>query len=810
MKTLKSKLLIVLLAAMFLSFAGFAATHAFVNAEGEKTFAIESVEFYTRQTYNYLGASNTVTGQRTEYLIRLQAQDDVLSAYDFNQQLSVSDFDSKVIANETALSGVTGGYKLLKHDENCLRLVLNRPLGYIGFTFQSGLTIGEYSSASEAKFYQNVDGSFATEEPEYRVNAVYCGPVGAHANFILVQIAMTKANAVNQDGVNSILLNGKALSEYGSSDVVQWNDGGVLKPNYSNDWDTGWAQYHFRVYLSVALMNGGVTMTFPKGFSTGGAYTTEEEQTFSLPAGSYGSWNNLHTFNYITGNEKSYSIESVAMTARQTHQDASVGYIRTEYTFKLNAAEDVLGNYEDGEEISLPEFSINAKVNDISMNGVNDGVTKYAPFRFYKDGVNSLKVVLGRALGYVSFTIPKNLRIGNCLLSDETATYYQNVDGSFSTVSPEYRVNGVYQVPVGGHANNVIEMIQIAVTKSGEANGTGIAGIKLNGKALAEYSSTEVEFYGAEPNWSIDYDNGYAGYHFRIFVSNDVLKNGAVISFPKGWSANGADATGLTEEQVFCIPAGVTGDYYRQATWSVPEATYTDGTTVTEGVPSYDSENNEFTYTLDSSKFDQGNKKLVGWTVEDGDKKFVKDGEYKSQSGVLTFNAVYLDFATRGGAYIKVNSAEDSGLRWMTDVNKTDYEALTAIAAETGATVEFGTELTTDKLTTALKIVTERWGDTGEDTKTFNGVLTDLASDYYSWEFVAKGYVKVTYSDGTESVIYASYTEELVKRSIKIVASSALADVRDEEEGAYVYPTEDGKYSAYTEEQRNILSQIAK
>lgn len=553
MKTLKNKLFIVLFAVMFLSFAGFAATNGAVYAENDE-FTVNSVTCQLRETFDDL---------RTEYFFKFNADKDILSEYANNTEITIADFDSKVKVNETAISGVQGGYKLYREGYNLLKVVLARPLGYVYFTLLSGVTIGGCTLKNDVILYQDTDGNFITTEPEYRANAVFACPYGADGNITMVQIAMTKPEAANAGVLSLIKVNGKALNEYDASTVMQ---------DWSNDWDAGYAQYHFRVFLANSLINGGTTITFPQGFTTGGKYTTAKEQSFYLPAGNYGDWNNEPSWKPVSAEEKEFGITGIEFCNRQTFKN--LGGIRTEYLFNFSAEGDVLSDFENGAEIWLPFFGCKIKANATPLNGLVNSDATTGRYRLFKESENCLRVSLGSAIGYVSFTLPAGLSIGNYSLK-ENITLYQGIDGKFTTSEPEYRVNGVFARPYyTAEDGNSVTMVQIAMTKANAVNQAGVDSILINGKALSEYGASEVRQWNdggvLRPDYSNDWDDGYAQYHFRIFLSNSFMNGGTTITFPKGFTTGGAYAT--EEEQSFYLGAGIYGDWANEPTWTYVSA----------------------------------------------------------------------------------------------------------------------------------------------------------------------------------------------------------------------------------------------
>lgn len=523
---------------MCLAFFGFAMVSLPTTVKADSSFTVESITYQFRETYN-----SNPGGQRTEYLFKFNAENDVLSGYENAAEITdMTDFGTSVKVNDTAIASATGGYKLYKEGKNLLKVVLGHMLGYVSFTLPKGLTIGGCTLAEDITLYQGIDGNFTATAPEYRVNALYVAALGTEGQ-ATIEIAMTKSAAANKTIMTKVLINGTAFSE--CSDVVQ---------DYWNDWDTGYAGYTVRYHVNQALLNAGMTITFQSGFSTNGTYETSEEQSFYFPAGDYGNWTIYNSLYAIPVEYKEFTVSEIKFDSRQVYNVDALGGIRTEYLFKLDAEGDVLAKYNKGDEIILPDFASRIKVNgtaldSVKLNSVNDVFG--ARYRLYKEDSNLLRVVIGRAAGYVSFTFPANLTIGGYVLK-ASVTYYQNTDGTFTTTAPDYNVNAIYVRPI--YADPWV-IVQFGTTASGVAGSGYTDKLIINGKKLSEYSEADgVRYYGNVVYWDNDYDDGYYGYHFTIYLSYSLLANGLTITVPKGFTPNGTLET--AEERSFYFPAG--------------------------------------------------------------------------------------------------------------------------------------------------------------------------------------------------------------------------------------------------------------
>lgn len=178
---------------------------------------------------------------------------------------------------------------------------------------------------------------------------------------------------------------------------------------------------------------------------------------------------------------------------------------------------------------------------------------------------------------------------------------------------------------------------------------------------------------------------------------------------------------------------------------------------------------------------------LVGW--KDAEGKLYKPGA--AVSGItknMTFEAVTVDFQTLAGAQVRFK--DPTGLRFLSQVKKADYDALGAAATATGTLILptdlLGTgELTLEALKDKtegkdyLNVTNDGWlnAETAEadGAYTFSGAIVGIKKGNYNRNFSAVGYLTVTYADGTTANFYGGYTAENAT-SIKTVAEKALAD----------------------------------
>ncbi len=176
------------------------------------------------------------------------------------------------------------------------------------------------------------------------------------------------------------------------------------------------------------------------------------------------------------------------------------------------------------------------------------------------------------------------------------------------------------------------------------------------------------------------------------------------------------------------------------------------------------------------------------------------------------------------GAYLRVNSAETSGLAFETEFDKTEVDALYENVGEGKeyASVTFGTiifpidyltegvEPTLDSLTAAghtniLNVVSTGFND-NRSTDTlyrYRASIVDLKDANYYRDFIGLGYVKAVDSEGTEIINYATYNVDNA-RSVYEVAKAAYQDRAAQSDTQYQNETKDGDFSPYEESALDI------
>lgn len=165
----------------------------------------------------------------------------------------------------------------------------------------------------------------------------------------------------------------------------------------------------------------------------------------------------------------------------------------------------------------------------------------------------------------------------------------------------------------------------------------------------------------------------------------------------------------------------------------------------------------------------------VGWKAEaEGETVFLPVGAtYTYKAGESkSFTPVYFHFTTEAEVSLMLTEAA-SGICFATKVNKAEWNTLAALSAEVtrGALVlpvaqaQAIGEISHEALSSLslppqfVDSITDAWSLEEEDHFVFSTALTDIPKENYTTSYTAIGYIKITYSDGSERYAYANYGE---------------------------------------------------
>lgn len=189
------------------------------------------------------------------------------------------------------------------------------------------------------------------------------------------------------------------------------------------------------------------------------------------------------------------------------------------------------------------------------------------------------------------------------------------------------------------------------------------------------------------------------------------------------------------------------------------------------------------------------------------------DGElYAPETELTGATPVYVKLKMGKGASVRIS--EPTGLRFSMTIETSYLENLktlgvsytlgTLIAKAEDITVDEVVDytlLTVDSEVKKLNIVSTVQKEK-DGTTYVNGALVGISLSHYDWDFAGRGYMSVSYADGSEGVFYAIENENA--RSVKFVAVEAYNDFSDTLDEEYPYATEYG-YSRYTTEERKTI-----
>lgn len=209
--------------------------------------------------------------------------------------------------------------------------------------------------------------------------------------------------------------------------------------------------------------------------------------------------------------------------------------------------------------------------------------------------------------------------------------------------------------------------------------------------------------------------------------------------------------------------------------------------------------------TVDLSKITDGDKALLG-VLQDG--KLYPAKTYTVGESSASVDVAFADFALANGASIR--AIGNSGIRFTYQLAQADYDAYKDCITELGImllpTDTLGdTAFTLDNFMIGTNIVVGSTGKTKQLLNATSGAyeyilrLTNLKEANYARAFSARGYMKVTYADGTTAYVYTPYTEENNSRSIAEVAQRCADNVNGR--GEY--------YSMSDDAQANIANYIS-
>lgn len=172
-------------------------------------------------------------------------------------------------------------------------------------------------------------------------------------------------------------------------------------------------------------------------------------------------------------------------------------------------------------------------------------------------------------------------------------------------------------------------------------------------------------------------------------------------------------------------------------------------------------------------------KVFAGWTAPG---VFLPAGVPFTPSESVTLTALFVGLSTQGTLRLGVGK----GLRFLTRMDRADYTALCACT-----TVAYGTviaplsyaqaannslapaALTAAGKTKQLDLAATAFYEESQDVLTFAGSVVALKGENYSRDYVASGYLKVRYTNGTDGLIMAPVSAPVCPYTLANAAHAA-------------------------------------
>lgn len=209
---------------------------------------------------------------------------------------------------------------------------------------------------------------------------------------------------------------------------------------------------------------------------------------------------------------------------------------------------------------------------------------------------------------------------------------------------------------------------------------------------------------------------------------------------------------------------------------------------------------------------------FMGWHAEiDGTTVFLPAGaEYTGISRDVVFEPVTVGFKTNEGCSVRLRD-NDVALRFTSTVQRADYENLVSLLGARDK-IAFGTYIVPEDYVVnadgrftleALEAVghykhvdvpATGFYKTTSDELTIAGSVSNIRRGNYTMEYTGIGYMKLTYSNGTEKTYYADYNHSKNSASILRTVLAAYND-RDESYGNLIMEETGATHSPYTDTQ---------
>lgn len=217
---------------------------------------------------------------------------------------------------------------------------------------------------------------------------------------------------------------------------------------------------------------------------------------------------------------------------------------------------------------------------------------------------------------------------------------------------------------------------------------------------------------------------------------------------------------------------------------------------------------------------------FCGWTTTVGERTiFLPAGAvcHDLPEGDVVFTAVTASFVTDPSCSIRLKD-DQVALRFTSTIVTEDYEKLVAIAGGKDK-VAFGTYIVPKRYVTDASgnftlealakvghtkyIDVPAWAffSTTSTTSTIAGSVARIKRGNYTLDYTGIGYMKITYSNGAEGTVYASYNQKQNSFNILRTVLKAYND-RDESYGNLVVEATGSTHSPYTLTELGIMQKF--
>lgn len=336
-----------------------------------------------------------------------------------------------------------------------------------------------------------------------------------------------------------------------------------------------------------------------------------------------------------------------------------------------------------------------------------------------------------------------------------------NTDASTPTVEAQFQ-NYAFTNPNGNREGGIYMNLYVINLATGTLSGCGDVVEGAKGLVLDEWNTVKLVFY---PN----------NCSFKIYV-NDALYSvqSSLTCVASGFSSHYlggcTDATIGSNQLILAKCNKNKGAYVSES--NADGASYID----VDNIRVYETEKVNYTMNGEARTIGKGTildltsggKQLLWATIEDA-----SGTSYKTDDPIVSVEeGMKIDAAVMGIKSVKAEArvCAPLGIRFQTEVNLDDLAALQA--RENVANVELGTlvvptlaiagigkaTLETVSKVAHVMLPAGEWYSKDETAGTaiYAGSIANIQAQNYNREFTGVGYMKITFTDGTETVIYAA------------------------------------------------------